>query len=125
MDWGTLLQRRLSKAAPEAGGWGIFHSTWPSIGIANPVLNTTIRGEGSTGWPGWFENAEIERLTSEWLYATDPAEQMRLTRAVHDLALAEMPTLPLGVYFPQTAYRAELSGVLGGSVRYPWNVKRG
>ena len=44
---------------------------------------------------------------------------------VHALALREVPTLPLGVYFPRTAHRAELTGVLGGSVRYPWNVRRG
>ena len=59
------MQRRNSKAAPDAGGWGIYHSTWPSIAIANPVLNTTIRGEGAAGWPGWFESAEMERLTAE------------------------------------------------------------
>ena len=124
MDWGTLLQRRNSKAGPDAGGWGVYHSTWPSIAIANPVLNTTIRGEGAAGWPGWFESAEMERLTAEWLDATAAAEQERLFAAVHALALREVPTLPLGVYFPHTAYRAELTGVLGGSVRYPWNVRR-
>jgi len=124
MDWGTLLQRRMSKAAPEAGGWSIFHSTWPSIAIANPVLNTTIRGEGATGWPGWFESAEMERLTAAWLDATAEPERQRLQDAIHELALREVPTLPLGVYFPHTAYRTELAGVLGGSVRYPWNVRR-
>lgn len=124
MDWGTLLQRRMSKAPSSQGGWSIFHSTWPSIAIANPVLNTTIRGEGATGWPGWFENAEMERLTASWLASTEQAEQTRLQGEIHDLALREVPTLPLGVYFPHTAYRADLTGVLGGSVRYPWNVRR-
>ena len=109
MDWGTLLQRRMSKAAPEAGGWSIFHSTWPSIAIANPVLNTTIRGEGATGWPGWFESAEMERLTAAWLDATAEPERQRLQDAIHELALREVPTLPLGVYFPHTAYRTELA----------------
>ena len=46
-------------------GRGIYHSTWPSTAIANPVLNTTIRGEGAAGWPGWFASAEMERLTAE------------------------------------------------------------
>lgn len=124
MDWGTLLQRRLSKAPSDQGGWSIYHSTWPSIAIANPVLNTTVRGDGAAGWPGWFESAEMERLTDEWLNATAEADQKRLFDAIHALALREVPTLPLGVYFPHTAYRTELTGVLGGSVRYPWNVRR-
>lgn len=125
MDWGTLLQRRNNRGPVERGGWSLFHTTWPSIAIANPVLNTTVRGEGATGWPGWFESAEMERLTNQWLDATDPAQQARLMGEIHALALREVPTVPLGIYYPKTAYRAELTGVLGGSVRYPWNVRRG
>lgn len=124
MDWGTLLQRRMNRTSTATGGWSLYHTTWPGIAIANPVLNTTIRGEGATGWPGWFESAEMERLTSDWLYATDTAEQGRLMSEIHALAMREVPTLPLGIYFPKTAYRTELTGVLGGSVRYPWNVRR-
>jgi len=124
MDWGTLLQRRLSKAPSDQGGWSIFHSTWPSIAIADPVQNTTIRGEGAKGWPGWYESAEMERLVTAWLGAGDAAEQDRLQGEIHRLALQDVPTLPLGIYFPHTAYRTSLTGVLGGSVRYPWNVRR-
>jgi peptide/nickel transport system substrate-binding protein len=124
MDWGTLLQRRLSKAPSDQGGWSIYHSTWPSIAIANPVLNTTVRGEGAAGWPGWYESAEMERMTAEWLSATSDAERDQLMHNAHALAMREVPSLPLGIYFPKTAYRADLQGVLGGSVRYPWNVRR-
>jgi peptide/nickel transport system substrate-binding protein len=124
MDWGTLLQRRLSKAPADQGGWSIYHSTWPSIAIANPILNTTVRGDGASGWPGWYESAEMERLTSEWLSASSDADRNRLVSEAHALALRDVPSLPLGIFYPKTAYRAELQGVLGGSVRYPWNVRR-
>lgn len=125
MDWGTMLQRRLSKAPVEAGGWSIYHSTWPSIAISNPVLNTTIRGDGAAGWPGWFGNAEIEAMTAGWLDADTDADRTRQTDGIHRVALREVPSVPLGIYFPRTAYRSDLTGVLGGSVRYPWNVRRG
>ncbi len=64
-------------------------------------------------------------MTAAWLDATAEAEQDAPVGEIHALALREMPTLPLGIYFPKTAYRNELTGVLGGSVRYPWNVRRG
>jgi peptide/nickel transport system substrate-binding protein len=125
MDWGTLLQRRLSRApSDQQGGWSIYHSTWPSIGIATPVLNTTIRGEGATGWPGWYESAEMEAQVAAWMSATDAAEMQRRAAAIDALAVRDMPSIPLGTYFPKTAYRTSLGGVLGGSVRYPWNVRR-
>lgn len=124
MDWGTLLQRRLSKAPAAQGGWSIYHSSWPSIAVANPVLNTTIRGEGVTGWPGWYDSPAMEALVHDWLNAGTPAAAATLAGQIDQLALQDMPSVPLGVYFPQTAYRASLAGVLDGSVRYPWNVHR-
>ena len=124
MDWGTLLKRRLSKEPADRGGWSIFHSSWPSISIANPVLNTTIRGEGAHGWPGWYSSPEMERLVQDWLSAESPAEAQKVAGQVEQLALRDMPTVPLGIYLPQTAYRADLQGVLAGSVRYPWSVRR-
>ncbi len=43
MDWGTLLQRRNNRTPTASGGWRIYLTTLPSIDIANPVLNTTVR----------------------------------------------------------------------------------
>ncbi|NDV89361.1 ABC transporter substrate-binding protein [Aurantimonas aggregata] len=124
MDFGTLLQRRASKAPVEEGGWSIAPTSWPSVAIANPALNTTIRGEGAAGWAGWFESAEIEEKVADWLNAESEEDESRIREEVNEIALREVPSLPLGIYFPVTAYRSELEGVLGGSVRYPWNVRR-
>ncbi|MBR0665044.1 ABC transporter substrate-binding protein [Roseomonas hellenica] len=123
-DWGTLLQRRLSREPVERGGWSLYHTNWPSASIANPAVNTTIRGQGAEGWTGWFENAEIERLTEAWLSASDDAEAQRLFDEVHRAALDAVPILPLGQYFVSTAYRSNLSGILPGSAAFFWNVRR-
>lgn len=66
----------------------------------------------------------MERLVQNWLSAESPAEAEKVAGQVEQLALCDMPTVPLGIYLPQTAYRADLQGVLAGSVRYPWNVRR-
>jgi peptide/nickel transport system substrate-binding protein len=122
MDWGSVLQRRLSKEPVERGGWSVYHTNEPGVAIANPALNTTIRGDGV--WPGWFTDAETERLTSEWLSANDPAQQQALLDAVQRRALDQVPVLPLGQFFVRTAFRDELKGVLNGSVCYFWNVRK-
>jgi peptide/nickel transport system substrate-binding protein len=122
MDWGSVLQRRLSKEAPERGGWSIYHTNWPSVSIANPALNTTIRGDGS--WAGWYVDAPTEQLTGEWLDAVDPAKQQSLLDAIQDRALDQAPSLPLGQFFVQTAFRDNLQGVRNGSVCYFWNVSK-
>lgn len=122
MDWGSVLQRRLSKEPVERGGWSIYHTNLPGVSIANPALNTSIRGDGV--WPGWFTDGETERLTAEWLLADEPVQQQALFDSVHRRALDQVPVLPLGQFFVRTAFRDELKGVLDGSVSYFWNVRR-
>jgi peptide/nickel transport system substrate-binding protein len=125
MDWGTVLQRRLSREPVEKGGWSIYHTNWPSVSIANPAMNATIRGQGSTGWTGWYESAEMERLTLEWLDAATPEDNRRLMDQIQRLAFDDVPSLPLGQYFSRTAYRDNVTGVLPGSAAFFWNVRKG
>jgi peptide/nickel transport system substrate-binding protein len=122
MDWGTVLQRRLSMEPADRGGWSIYHTNWPSVSIANPALNTTIRGDGT--WPGWYKDAETERLTTAWVSAADAQERQALLDQVQRRALEGVPTLPLGQFFVKTAFRNELKGVRNGSVCYFWNVEK-
>ena len=87
-------------------------------------MNATIRGQGAAGWGGWYENAEVERLTAEWLDAATPEEGQRLMDAVQRVAFETVPTLPLGQFFHRTAYRDTISGILPGSAAFFWNVRR-
>ncbi|WP_159994631.1 ABC transporter substrate-binding protein [Roseomonas sp. 18066] len=125
MDWGSVVQRRTSREPVEKGGWNIFHTTWKSSSIANPALNTNIRGQGATGWFGWFDNAPIEALTREWLDAASEAEQQRLFDALQREAFEQVPVVPLGQFQQKTALRADLTGVLPGPAAFPWNIRRG
>lgn len=124
MDWGTMLERRTNSGPVEDGGWSIYHSAWPSIAIADPMQDTTMRGEGMDGWAGWYESAEMERLVSEWIYAESEEERATVKRQIHELALNDVPSIPLGIYRVTMAYRADLEDVLPGSVRYPWGIHR-
>lgn len=122
MDWGSVLQRRLSKEAPDKGGWSVYHTNWPSVSIANPATNPNIRGDGI--YAGWFVDAETERLTADWLAEVDPSKQQGTFEAVQRRAVEEAPMLPLGQFFVQTAFREGVQGVRQGSVCYFWDVKK-
>ena len=123
-DWGTVVQRRASREPVEKGGWSIFHTTGPAVGLADPAMSYTVRGQGATGWTGWWGNPQAEALTQDWLNARDPAAQRRAAEALGTLALEEAGTIPLGQFVGRTAHRASLSGILPGPLSYPWNVRR-
>ena len=123
MDWGSVLVKRNSKEPVERGGFSVYHTNWPSVSIANPAVNTTVRGDGL--WGGWFTDAETERLTDEWLSATDPAREQTLFDAIGARTMDQVPILPLGQYFGRTAFRDTLTCVRPGSVCYFWGVQKG
>ncbi len=125
MDWGSVVQRRISRESVEKGGWSIFHTTWKSASIANPALNTNVRGQGEKGWFGWFDSPEIEAQTAQWLDATNDAEQQRIFNLIQQTAFKQVPVVPLGQFVQKTAYRADIQGILPGPSAFLWNVRRG
>ena len=123
-DWGTVIQRRGSREAVEKGGWSIFHTTGPAIGWGNPAMSLLVRGQGTRGWFGWWDNPRAEQLAEEWLFAPDDASRAKAAGTLGRLALQEVATVPLGQFNITTAYRKSLTGMLQGSAPYPWGLKR-
>ncbi|GGJ17007.1 ABC transporter substrate-binding protein [Neoroseomonas lacus] len=124
MDWGTLVQRRASRAPVEAGVWNIFHSWAPATSMMTPAFNDYVRGLGAGGYFGWYENARIEALIGDWLTASTDQQQQAIYDAVQAEAWAAPPTIMLGQYFPTTAYRGDLTGRITTSSPLPWNIRR-
>ena len=124
MDWGSVDQRRNSREPVEKGGWSLFHTTWKSRSIANPALNNNIRGQGKSGWFGWFDDPAIEAMTTDWLNASTDADQQRLFDTIQGEAFAKVPCIPLGQFVQKTAFRSDIAGILPGPAAFPWNVHR-
>ena len=124
MDWGTLVQRRTSKAAIDQGGWSIFHTFTTSISILNPAVNYYLRGQGADGWFGWYKNPEVETLTDQWLHASTDTEQQADFDAVQQQAWETAPIAPLGQYYPVTAYRSDIVDRIESTSTLFWNIKR-
>ncbi|MBC7801839.1 MAG: ABC transporter substrate-binding protein [Gemmatimonadaceae bacterium] len=124
MDWGTAVQRRTNMEPVDRGGWSVFQTSWAGLDHATPAGHQFLRGHGRAALPGWPVSATIETLRDEWLQATDPAAQLSLAEQMQVQAFRDVPYVPLGQQFQQTAFRADLSGVLPGMPVF-WNVVRG
>ena len=122
MDWGTVVQRRISKATTDKGGWSVFHTFWDGLDQLNPAVNVMLRGNGEAASPGWPSSPAIEALREQWLVAATEDEQRHLAQDIQRQAFTDVPYIPLGQDFVTTAYRG-LTGVLDGFVMF-WNVKK-
>ena len=121
-DWGTVIQRRASREAPEKGGWNLFVTGTTTAG--DPAGHLGLRGNGTKAWFGWPDNPRLEELRSAWFAAPDLAAQKAICREMQVQAFRDVPHLPLGDALRLTAYRTELSGFTNGMVNF-FGVKRG
>ena len=124
MDWGTMIQRSANREAVEKGGWSLYHTSGSMPSMLNPALNMYIRGQGAKGWTGWYENAEIEAASLEWLASPEGVSQRPLFDRMQRVLFNDPPFLPLGQYGVYAARRNDITGILDGSGSYPWNVRR-
>jgi peptide/nickel transport system substrate-binding protein len=123
-DWGTVVQRRVSKEPVEKGGWSVFHTWFTGGFIINPVVTAPFRGQGAAGWFGWYDNPKIEQMTQEWLLAKDSDTRKKIADAIQQENFSQVPTIPLGQFQIPTAYRKSLQGRVECSSPLFWNVKR-
>ncbi len=122
-DWGTVVQRSVSRKPLAEGGWSMFASFTGGIDAGTPANNNLLRGNGAHAYNGWPEAPKLEALRDQWLAATDPAAQRSLARDIQLQAWQDVPFLPLGSYQQPTAFRSELTGMLRGLILFT-NVRR-
>lgn len=122
-DWGTVVQRRSSREPVEKGGWSIFHTFGSSAAYSTPATSALVRGQGASGWFGWWDNAKAEELVQNWLDAPDDGTRKQVAADLANLAMSEVSTIPLGQWYGKTAFRRSIIGVLPGVSPYPWNVR--
>jgi len=122
-DWGTVVQRSVSRQPLDKGGWSMFASFSGGIDVGNPGCNNLLRGNGAGAYNGWPVAPELEALRDRWLAATDPEQLRALARDIQMQAWQDVPFLPLGSYFQPTAYRRNLEMARKGLILFD-NVRR-
>ena len=124
VDLATWFSRRASQAPLSEGGWSLF-VTWS--GFANtysPGVNLFIRGLGTKGYAGNFEDAQIESLVSTWLSQDSEADRMATLNKIQERAWEVMPVVPLGLANIKTGFRSNITGYVRSTVAAPWNLRR-
>jgi peptide/nickel transport system substrate-binding protein len=120
MDYGTQVQRRGNRAAVEQGGWSIFFTWFNGFNRYDPAAHLGI----TDNWVGWIKLPEIAALRDRWFDAPDLATRQALAREIQLRVWQDAPYIPLGTYYPITAYRRELTGIPKGGWTV-FNVRRG
>ena len=124
-DWGTLVTRRASKKPVDAGGWSLYASDWTGADVLDPSVNAGLRGNGvAAPWFGWATDEKLEELRAQWLRASDDAARLKMAATIQERAFETVPYIPTGQWYPMTAYRNGLRGVINGPALFMWNVER-
>jgi peptide/nickel transport system substrate-binding protein len=123
MDWSTNLTFRARKEPPERGGWSILHTWWGAADVISPAVHFGLSGAGSSAWFGWPDVPELDKLTTDWVRATDPTKRKQIAEEIQKIALSEVTYVPWGEWVQPTALRKNVHGVLKFTAPVFWNVK--
>ncbi len=124
IDWGTVTQRRTSKAPADKGGWSAFFTAATGLEMFDPTGHNQLRGNGKDAWFGWPESPKLEQLRNAWFQAGTLAEQQDLCRQMQRQAFVDVPYIPLGAFMQATSYNKSLTGILTGGFVLFHNVRR-
>jgi peptide/nickel transport system substrate-binding protein len=117
-DWGTTVQRSVSRQPLDKGGWNMFSAFTGGYDMSNPATAQLLRGNGAGAYNGWPVLPKLEALRDAWLVAEDQTTQLAIARQIQAQALVDVPYLPVGSYFQPTAYRADLTDMSKGLVQF-------
>jgi ABC-type transport system substrate-binding protein len=123
-DWGTVIQRRNSRAPVEQGGWSALVTTLASADASDPAAHPLVRGNGLAGTWGWPTIPRLEQLRDAWFDSPTLAAQQAISADIQRTVLDEVAYIPLGAYYTRTATRRDLTGRVPGFAIF-WNIRRG
>jgi peptide/nickel transport system substrate-binding protein len=123
MDWSINLTVRARKEPPSEGGWKILHTLWQASDVMNPAVHFGLSGARPDAWFGWPDIPQLDKLTTDWVRATDQTRRKQLAGEIQKVALREVAYVPWGEYVQPTAFRKNVQGVLKFIAPVFWNVK--
>jgi peptide/nickel transport system substrate-binding protein len=124
MDWQTLVARRASQKPIAEGGWNMFFTNWVIPEVWNPIVNPMINGRGKTGFFGWPDDAELEKMRAAFAAAETDAERKEIAEKVQARVYDQVIYVPLGQYRQPAAWRSTVTGVVKAPIPVFWNMEK-
>jgi peptide/nickel transport system substrate-binding protein len=124
LDWGTVGQRRASRAKPSEGGWHIFDAGSPGDGCMSPAAYNRLDASGDTAWFGWPKSDAVQAKIADWYAAPDLAAEKKIIGDLNQAAMEDVVYIPLGFWKDQQAWRTNLSGIVGAPFPVFWDVSK-
>lgn len=122
MDWSTYLQRRTNSGPVSEGGWNITHSVFAQLDLNSPLANPNFDARGKSGYMGFVDHAEIEKLKSEYQRAADASERKAIAEKIQLRGHEMVVYIPLGNYFNYSAVRAGVK-TLPSPIPVLWGIE--
>lgn len=123
MDTAAWARQLVNTKPASEGGWSIFCTAMQGTDALSPASHAALRGNGMKAYAGWPDSPGLETLRDQWLDAADIDARRAIAGMLQEQAFLDVPYYPLGTFYPSTAYRSDLTGVLDGQAVF-WNVRR-
>ena len=124
-DWGSALTRGNNKAAPEAGGWHLFH-TWTVgqiLGSAISAVHLTSPCD-QTGYRGWACDPKMEEYMAEWIKVGTTEKRKPVGEKIQRQGMEMVQFVPLGQFFQPMAMRTNINGLQETLLPVFWNIEK-
>ena len=124
LEWGTVVQRRASKATTDKGGWNVFFTYLGGTGNISPATMSAARGDGEKAWFGWPTSPKMEALRDAWFDAPDLVAQQKLCAEMQQEMWNFVPYVPMGMHDQPIAHFSYLKDIRDGYPQF-YGVRRG
>ncbi len=124
LDWGTVVQRRISQEPPARGGWSTHATLSTGYDNLSPAVNSSLNAVGRAGLLGWVDSPALVNGRLSWFEAPDLAAQQAICRDIQLQFLQDVPYVPIGQFLQPTAYRDSLRGMAKGAMSIFHNVTK-
>ena len=125
-EWSGVVTRRSVQDAPDKGGWNVFFTWGGGNATANPIALSAHAATGRKAWFGWPENAEVEKLRTEWSAASTLEARRAIAARMNRVMMEYVHDIKTGQWVGPVAYRADkIKGLIAVPEIIPWwNVER-
>jgi peptide/nickel transport system substrate-binding protein len=125
-EWSGVVTRRSVQEPPDKGGWNVFFTWGGGNATSNPIALSAHAATGRKAWFGWPENADVERLRTEWSAAATQEARRAVAARMNRVMMEYVHDIKTGQWVGPVAYRADkIKGLIAVPEIIPWwNVER-